>query len=60
MACIRKPDPRPKGEMAATHPTFHYMKIDVTPEYLYIQAIEKDVSHLDGWEGADDGFGICI
>lgn len=52
---FRKPDPD-KGEMAATHPTFHYMKIDVTPEYLYIQAIEKDVSHLDGWEGADDGF----
>ncbi|NLA06035.1 MAG: hypothetical protein GX872_00210, partial [Firmicutes bacterium] len=51
---FRKNDPD-KGESASTHPVFHYMKVDVTPDHLYIQAIEKDVGHLHGWEGADDG-----
>lgn len=56
---FRKNDPD-KGESAATHPVFHYMRIDVTPDYLYIQAIEKDVGHLHGWEGADDGTNRAI
>ncbi|WP_296970801.1 LysM peptidoglycan-binding domain-containing protein [Tepidanaerobacter sp. EBM-38] len=52
---FRKNDPD-RGESASTHPVHHYMKIDVTPDCLHIQAIEKDSGHLAGWEGADDGF----
>lgn len=52
---FRKTDPALE-EAASTHPVFHYMTIDVTPDTLTITAVEKDVAHLEGWEEADDGF----
>jgi hypothetical protein len=50
----RKPAPE-QGEDASRHPCYHYARIQVSPQRLLVEIIEKDMSHLLAHQGRDDG-----